>query len=131
MYIVFQYTFMINSGASVDNAMFTCLATTLQYTSLHDNTAFSYFCIGGDNGMDRDDRTEYSVFFIQLFRYIFSDAVVSDTDKYREHSFWIVGKNMIFHPFLYVGIIIYDARQFSAVFFQYIHDHFGVSAGSV
>jgi hypothetical protein len=78
-----------------------------------------------------DDRTEYSVFFIQLFRYIFSDAVVSDTDKYREHSFWIVGKNMIFHPFLYVGIIIYDARQFSAVFFQYIHDHFGVSAGSV
>jgi len=74
---------------------------------------------------------EYSVFFIQLFRYIFSDAVVSDTDKYREHSFWIVGKNMIFHPFLYVGIIIYDARQFSAVFFQYIHDHFGVSAGSV
>ena len=28
-------------------------------------------------------------------------------------------------------IIIYDARQFSAVFFQYIHDHFGVSAGSV
>lgn len=75
---------MINSGASVDNAMFTCLAATLQYTSLHDNTAFSYFCIGGDNGMDRDDRTEYSVFFIQLFRYIFSDAVVSDTDKYRE-----------------------------------------------
>ena len=76
MYIVFQYTFMINSGASVDNAMFTCLAATLQYTSLHDNTAFSYFCIGGNNGMDRDDRTEYSVFFIQLFRYIFSDAVV-------------------------------------------------------
>ena len=75
MYIVFQYTFMINSGASVDNAMFTCLAATLQYTSLHDNTAFSYFCIGGNNGMDRDDRTEYSVFFIQLFRYIFSDAV--------------------------------------------------------
>ena len=67
--------------------------------------------------MDRDDRTEYSVFFYTIVPLIFfPDAVVSDTDKYREHSFWIVGKNMIFHPFLYVGIIIYDARQFSAVF---------------